>query len=127
MKNLHLGENIKQRMIELDMQPRVLADMIGMSRANLYYVFRKPSLHTDILFSMSKALNYNFFADIAAEINQQITNDTGTNGSTGLIPMSNNMVQKAASSTNGVCVDDNGNAVCEIYKITENYIKERIG
>ena len=38
----------------------------------------------------------------------------------GLIPMTNSMVQKAVNnaSINGICVDDNGNAVCQIYKIT---------
>ena len=38
----------------------------------------------------------------------------------GLIPMTNSMVQKAVSnaSTKGICIDDNGNAVCQIYKIT---------
>lgn len=40
----------------------------------------------------------------------------------GLIPMSNNMMEQAISnaSTKGVCIDDNGNAVCQIYKITIN-------
>ena len=39
----------------------------------------------------------------------------------GMIPMSNNMVEAAVESdTNKVCVDDNGNAVCQIYKITIN-------
>ena len=38
----------------------------------------------------------------------------------GLIPMSNAMVQKAVSnaSSNGICLDDNSNAACQIYKIT---------
>ena len=42
----------------------------------------------------------------------------------GMIPMSNNMVEKAltgktdSNSANYVCTDDNGNAVCQIYKIT---------
>ena len=38
----------------------------------------------------------------------------------GLIPMSNNMIEQAVSnaSTNGICVDDNGNAVCQVYKLT---------
>ena len=39
----------------------------------------------------------------------------------GLIPMSNNMMEQALTknaSTKGVCVDDNGNAVCQVYKIT---------
>lgn len=35
----------------------------------------------------------------------------------GMIPMSNNMVE-AAVEGDTVCVDDNGNAVCQIYKIT---------
>ena len=36
----------------------------------------------------------------------------------GMIPMSNTMVEAAVNSKNNVCVDDNGNAVCQIYKIT---------
>lgn len=41
----------------------------------------------------------------------------------GLIPMSNNMVQQALTKNasvdgKGICVDDNGNAVCQIYRIT---------
>lgn len=43
----------------------------------------------------------------------------------GLIPMSNNMVEQAltknsAVSGKGICVDDNGNAVCQVYKIIVN-------
>ena len=40
----------------------------------------------------------------------------------GLIPMTNAMVQKAVTnaSTHGICVDNNNNAVCQIYKITVN-------
>lgn len=40
----------------------------------------------------------------------------------GMIPMSNNMVDAALAQGSGnaanVCVDDNGNAVCQVYKIT---------
>lgn len=38
----------------------------------------------------------------------------------GMIPMSNTMVETAVNKTTAdtVCVDDNGNAVCQIYKIT---------
>lgn len=40
----------------------------------------------------------------------------------GLIPMSNNMIEQAltknaAVAGKGICVDDNGNAVCQVYKI----------
>lgn len=43
----------------------------------------------------------------------------------GMIPMSNNMIETAVGGkqgetgkTNKTCVDDNGNAVCQIYKVT---------
>ena len=37
----------------------------------------------------------------------------------GMIPMSNGMVEEAVNNAdNDVCVDDNGNAVCQVYKIT---------
>ena len=37
----------------------------------------------------------------------------------GMIPMSNDMIEAAVNNDkNATCVDDNGNAVCQIYKIT---------
>lgn len=37
----------------------------------------------------------------------------------GMIPMSNDMIEAAVNNpSNATCVDDNGNAVCQIYKIT---------
>ena len=36
----------------------------------------------------------------------------------GMIPMSNNMVDKAVSKATNACTDDNGNAVCQVYKVT---------
>lgn len=52
---------------------------------------------------------------------RKVTKADETKG--GMIPMSNTMVEAAlagksdASGTNNLCVDDNGNAVCQIYKI----------
>lgn len=55
----------------------------------------------------------NFELDVA----KVTTADTDKGG---LIPMTNSMVEKAVSnaSEKGICVDDNNNAVCQIYKIT---------
>lgn len=47
---------------------------------------------------------------------EKVTTVDETKG--GMIPMSNTMVEAAASNSNGVCTDDNGNAVCQIYRIT---------
>lgn len=63
-----------------------------------------------------------------ASISLALTVDkvTTTEDTMGLIPMSNGMIEAAVSKqgtnergeTKQVCVDDNGNAVCQIYKIT---------
>ena len=57
-------------------------------------------------------------ASIKFDIN--VAKKTNVDNTSGLIPMTNSMVQKAVSnaSTKGICVDDNGNAVCQVYKIT---------
>lgn len=51
-----------------------------------------------------------------------VAKKTNVDNTRGLIPMTNSMVQKAVSnaSTKGICLDDNGNAVCQVYKITIN-------
>jgi hypothetical protein len=53
-----------------------------------------------------------------------VTKKTNADQTAGLIPMTNSMVEKAVNTSarsgtnsNGICVDDNGNAVCQIYKI----------
>lgn len=48
--------------------------------------------------------------------------DVDTVNNRGLIPMTNSMVEKAVTnaSENGICLDDNSNAACQIYKITVN-------
>lgn len=57
-------------------------------------------------------------AEISFDIDvKKVTNADNT---IGMIPMSNNMMEMAISdaSGKGVCVDNNGNAVCQIYKVT---------
>lgn len=46
----------------------------------------------------------------------KVTDADDTKG--GMIPMSNNMMEQALTSANGICIDNNGNAVCQVYKIT---------
>ena len=59
-------------------------------------------------------------ASIRFDIN--VTKKTNVDNTRGLIPMTNSMVEKAVgnASTKGICLDDNGNAVCQIYKMTIN-------
>lgn len=46
----------------------------------------------------------------------EVTRLVSPGETSGMIPMSNNMVEAAVSATS-VCTDDNGNAVCQIYKV----------
>jgi len=59
------------------------------------------------------AASINFSLTVAKAVNTDVSNG-------GLIPMTNGMVEAAVSnaSGNGVCVDNNNNAVCQIYRIT---------
>lgn len=52
--------------------------------------------------------------------NMNVSKKTTAGDDSGLIPMTNSMVEKAVSnaSSNGICIDDNGNAVCQVYKIS---------
>lgn len=51
--------------------------------------------------------------------NLEVTKVKDPGASTGMIPMSNSMIEPAIVKTgNGTCTDDNGNAVCQIYQIT---------
>ena len=54
-------------------------------------------------------------------LNLSVTKVETKDEETGMIPMSNGMVHQAVNKAgNDLCVDDNGNAVCQVYKITIN-------
>lgn len=61
------------------------------------------------------------------EFDVSVTKATTADNNVGLIPMSNNMVEQAligtdtnSDSTKEICIDINGNPVCQVYKITVN-------
>lgn len=71
-------------------------------------------------FTATRSVNNAITGNMASiRFDMDVTKKTSADNTVGLIPMSNLMVEKAVSnaSTKGICVDDNGNAVCQIYKI----------
>ncbi len=67
--------------------------------------------------SNETAINGNF-TNVSFDL--AVTKVTTAGDVGGLIPMTNGQVDTAigsANSDNGICIDDNGNAVCQIYKI----------
>ena len=56
-------------------------------------------------------------ANISFDLSVEKVVDPGA--TSGIIPMSNTMVETAVNNdSNDTCVDDNGNAVCQVYKVT---------
>ena len=60
-ENIHIGELIKQVLEEQGRTITWLAKQIGCSRENLYKIFRRSWIHTDMLQKISLALGYDFF------------------------------------------------------------------
>lgn len=58
---LNIGEKVRQRAKELRIGPTELGKMINTSKQNVYGIFRRKSLDTELLRKLSKALNYDFF------------------------------------------------------------------
>lgn len=59
--NMHIGSEIK---IELEKQGKTvvwLAQQLSYSRANIYKIFDKTSIDTDVLYRISIALQFDFF------------------------------------------------------------------
>ena len=59
---LHIGEKIKDRADQLRIGPTELAEKISTSKQNIYSIFKRISLDTEILSKICVALEYDFFA-----------------------------------------------------------------
>jgi hypothetical protein len=58
---MHIGEKIKARAKELRVGPTELAKKISTSKQNVYGIYKRESIDTDLLEKISKALQFDFF------------------------------------------------------------------
>lgn len=58
---IHIGEKIKKKSKELRVSASELAKRINTTKQNVYQIFKKKSIDTDLLRVISEALRYNFF------------------------------------------------------------------
>ncbi|MBR1626371.1 MAG: helix-turn-helix transcriptional regulator [Bacteroidales bacterium] len=65
---MHIGKHIREVMIRQGVSVIQLAEAIHCERANVYNIFKRESIDTDILIRICKALNYDFFKDISNEV-----------------------------------------------------------
>lgn len=62
---MHIGQLIEQEMKRQERSPSWLARHICCERTNVYKIFQRESIDTSLLMRISKALNYNFFEELA--------------------------------------------------------------
>lgn len=62
-EELHIGRLIKSELIRQGKSITWLSSQVNCTRENLYKVFRRPWIYTDLLFEISKALDYDFFKE----------------------------------------------------------------
>lgn len=65
---MHIGQKIKEELYKQERTPAWLARKINCERTNIYYIFSQSSINTGLLLSISKALDYDFFALYSNEI-----------------------------------------------------------
>lgn len=58
---IHVGEKIKARATELRIGSTELAKSINTSKQNIYGIYKRESIDTDLLQKFCKVLNYDFF------------------------------------------------------------------
>jgi hypothetical protein len=61
MNKIHIGEEIKKVLYQSDLSVTEFAKKINKSRGNIYSIFSRSAIETDLLFSISEILNYDFF------------------------------------------------------------------
>lgn len=65
---INIGKLIQQQVKERGLSVTWLAHELNYSRTNVYKIFDKQSIDTDVLLRISIALEYDFFAIYSAEV-----------------------------------------------------------
>lgn len=69
---MHIGQLIRQELVQRELSPSWLASKIFCSRQHVYNIFNKENLDVELLRRISLAMEHNFFAEISREIDDAI-------------------------------------------------------
>ncbi|MDR0830588.1 MAG: hypothetical protein LBN95_10840 [Prevotellaceae bacterium] len=72
-KEIHTGNLIKQKLSEKDRSISWLAKKVNKNSGNFSRMLTKKDINTDLLISISVALEYNFFEVISQYINERLS------------------------------------------------------
>jgi transcriptional regulator with XRE-family HTH domain len=64
MKNIYIGNIIKQKLAESSMTVTEFADKINCDRTTVYDIFKRKSIDIEQLIKISQALNFDFINEI---------------------------------------------------------------
>ena len=78
--NIHIGHLIREQMKKDQRSASWLAREIHCTRNNLYKIFSKPSLDSDLILRISVAMNFNFFQFYTAEFVESMKARIGEEG-----------------------------------------------
>lgn len=70
MKNIHIGILIEKELIRQERSPSWLATKLCCCRTNVYKIFGRKSIDSDMLFRISRILNHNFFEYYCDKLNE---------------------------------------------------------
>lgn len=71
---MHIGRLIKQKMDEQGKTVTWLARELSYCRTNIYKIYDKKSLDTDLLLRISALLRHDFFSDYSEELGKNVPN-----------------------------------------------------
>jgi len=65
---MDIGKRIKEVLDKQGRSASWLAEQIPCERSNIYSIFHRRSVSTDLLFAISSVLNHDFFKEISEEL-----------------------------------------------------------
>lgn len=72
---MHIGKYIESVFRSQGRTVKWFADKLACQRANVYDIFKRQTIDTDLLQRISVILGYNFFEDLRDEVAEKISSD----------------------------------------------------
>ncbi|MDD5572006.1 MAG: hypothetical protein PHD97_12725, partial [Bacteroidales bacterium] len=76
---IHIGEQIKQRSRELRMGPTELSNLVNTTKQNIYGIYKRKSIDSDLLLRFSIILDFDFF-QLYTQLRNNVKNDIKIEG-----------------------------------------------
>ena len=64
---MHIGQKIREVMKQKRMTAVAVSNKVGCERTNLYNIFERKDINTQLLQKLSVVLNYDFFRDLSRD------------------------------------------------------------